>query len=48
VRQGFLDLSAAEPHRYLVLSATQSPEQVHEAVLARVLPLLPERVLEAG
>jgi dTMP kinase len=47
VRQGFLDLAAAEPHRYLVLSAKQPPEKVHAAVLARVTPLLPERVLEA-
>jgi dTMP kinase len=45
VRQGFLDLAAAEPHRYLVLPATEPAEQVHQAVLARVTPMLPERVL---
>ncbi|HUR50779.1 MAG TPA: dTMP kinase [Mycobacteriales bacterium] len=45
VRQGFLDLAAAEPHRYLVLGASQPQQHVHEAVLARVTPLLPERVL---
>ena len=47
VRQGFLDLAAAEPHRYLVLGATGAPEDVHRAVVDRVTPLLPERVLVA-
>jgi dTMP kinase len=45
VRQGFLDLAAAEPPRYLVLSATGTADEVHEAVVARVTPLLPERLL---
>jgi dTMP kinase len=45
VRQGFLDLAGAEPHRYLVLPAEQEPERVHQAVRARVLPLLPAPVL---
>jgi dTMP kinase len=45
VRQGFLELAAAEPHRYLVLGAMQPADQIHQAVLARVTPLLPERVL---
>jgi dTMP kinase len=47
VRQGFLDLAAAEPHRYLVLSASRDVDVVHEAVVARVTPLLPEHVLES-
>jgi len=46
VRGGFLDLAAAEPSRYLVLPAAQPPEVVHDAVLRRVLTLLPERTLE--
>ncbi len=41
VRQGFLDLAAADPDRYLVVSAMQSPDEVHAAVVARVLPLAP-------
>ena len=45
VRQGFLDLAAAEPHRYLVVSAQLSPEAVHAAVVARVLPLAPAPTL---
>jgi dTMP kinase len=45
VRQGFLDLAAAEPQRYLVLSATGTADVVHEAVVGRVTPLLPERAL---
>ena len=47
VRAGFLALAAADPDRYLVVSATQSPEAVHEAVVARVLPSAPRpRVLQ--
>lgn len=34
VRQGFLDLAAAEPHRYLVLDATAPPETIAEQVRA--------------
>lgn len=45
VRQGFLDLAAAEPGRYLVLSATQTPDEVHAAVVSRVMPLVPTRTL---
>ncbi len=41
VRQGFLALAAKAPHRYLVVSAEQSPDQVHTALAARLLPLLP-------
>jgi dTMP kinase len=46
VRQGFLDLAAAEPDRYLVVSAALTADQVHTALVARVLPLLPVRDLE--
>jgi dTMP kinase len=46
VRQGFLDLAAHEPDRYLVVSAEQSPDAVHHAVRTRVLPLVPARELE--
>ena len=46
VRQGFLDLAAAEPERYLVVPADQDPDAVHRAVTGRVLPLLPVRALE--
>jgi dTMP kinase len=41
VRQGFLDLAAADPDRYLVVSAAESPDQVHAQLRARVLPMLP-------
>jgi dTMP kinase len=43
VRQGFLDLATAHPERYLVASATEPPEVVHEAVRARVGSMLPQR-----
>jgi len=43
VRQGFLDLAADAPDRYLVVSASDAPEVVHAAVRARVEPLLPAR-----
>jgi dTMP kinase len=51
VRRGFLDLAAAAPARYLVVSATLTPDEVHEALVARVLPQLPQpptRVLGTG
>ena len=41
VRQGFLRLAAADPDRYLVLSADQDSDAVHAAVLHRLGPLLP-------
>ena len=41
VRAGFLALAGAEPDRYLVVSATQPPDAVHEAVVARVLASAP-------
>jgi dTMP kinase len=40
VRQGFLDLAAREPARYLVLDATLPADRLAELVRARVLPLL--------
>lgn len=40
VRQGFLDLAAAEPARYLVLEATQSAEALAEQVRTALTPLL--------
>ena len=43
VRQGFLDLAADAPDRYLVVSATDAPEAVHAAIRARVELLLPAR-----
>jgi dTMP kinase len=46
VRQGFLDLAAADPDRYLVLSATLPPEQVHAQIAAVVGPLAGTRQLE--
>ena len=36
VRQGFLDLAAREPGRYLVVDAGLAPQQVHAIVRARV------------
>jgi dTMP kinase len=45
VRQGFLDLAAEHPDRYLVVDATLSPDEVHARVLARLTPMLPQRTL---
>jgi dTMP kinase len=45
VRQGFLDLAAAEPERYCIVSAMLSPDAVHAAVVARVLPQAPAPTL---
>ena len=36
VRQQFLDLAGAAPKRYVVIDASQTPERVHEEVLAAV------------
>ncbi|MBK5305498.1 MAG: dTMP kinase [Frankiaceae bacterium] len=41
VRQGFLDLAAADPDRYLVVSAVAPADSVHEQVRARLTALLP-------
>lgn len=40
VRQGFLDLAAREPERYLVLDATADADELAAQVRARVEPLL--------
>ncbi|MFT4234709.1 MAG: dTMP kinase [Microbacterium sp.] len=40
VRAAFLALAAAEPSRFLVLDATLPPEQLAEAIQARVTPFL--------
>lgn len=44
VRQGFLDLAAAEPQRYLVLDATQGAAAVASQVAAAALPVVGEVV----
>ena len=41
VRQGFLDLAAADPDHYLVLDARASVEEIADAIRARVGALLP-------
>jgi dTMP kinase len=46
VRQSFLDLAAADPRRYLVVSAALGPDVVHATVLERVRRLLPAARLE--
>ncbi|AXG12378.1 dTMP kinase [Intrasporangium calvum] len=40
VRQGFLDLAAREPDRYLVVDAGLPADQIHRRVLARLGPIL--------
>lgn len=40
VRQGFLDLAAAEPHRYLVVPADGDRRSIAELIAARVLSLV--------
>jgi dTMP kinase len=47
VRQGFLDQAAADPDRYLVVSAAEPPEEVAARVRARVTALLPIRTAAA-
>jgi dTMP kinase len=42
VRQGFLDLAATDPDRYLVVSASDAIAVVHEQVRARLEVLLPD------
>jgi dTMP kinase len=45
VRAAFLQLAAAEPDRYLTLSASLPSADVHAAVLSAVQPLVGERQL---
>ena len=44
VRRGFLNLADAEPDRYLVLDASQSPEDVSRAIQERVRDMLPDPI----
>jgi dTMP kinase len=44
VRRGFLALAAAEPDRYLVLDASQSPEDISRAIQERVRDMLPDPI----
>ncbi len=41
LREGFLALAKKEPQRFHVLDASQSPEQLHEAIIG-LLPMLEE------
>jgi dTMP kinase len=43
VRDGYLELAKSEPERWLVLDAATWPDEVEQAVWARVAPLLPEK-----
>lgn len=43
VRQGYLDLAATDPGRYLVLDASEAVESLHAAVMTRVDHLLASR-----
>lgn len=43
VRETFLQLAAAEPHRYLVVDAAGAPEEIHTQIRSAVEPLLTER-----
>lgn len=36
VRQGYLDLAAAEPHRFIVVDGHPSPEIIHATILAEL------------
>jgi len=40
VREGFLELAAAEPERFLVLDASLPIDELHTAIIARVAPLV--------
>ena len=44
VRHGFLALARAEPDRYLILDAAQSPEDVSYAIRERVRDMLPDPI----
>jgi dTMP kinase len=44
VRRGFLALASAEPDRYLVLDASQSPEDISRAIQERVRDMLPDPI----
>lgn len=40
VREGYLNLAAAEPARFIVIPATQTIEQIQEQIRARIVTLL--------
>jgi thymidylate kinase len=40
VRSEFLKLAAAEPNRFLVVDAEQTPEEIFEKILAKLNELL--------
>ena len=44
VRSGFLSLARENPDRYLVLDASQSPEDVSRAIQERVRDMLPDPI----
>ncbi|MDV3222409.1 dTMP kinase [Intrasporangium sp.] len=43
VRQGFLDLAAREPDRYVVVDAALPPEEIHDRVMSRLADVLAGR-----
>ena len=43
VRQGFLDLAAADPDHYVVLDARAPIKEIATAIQARIAPLLEQR-----
>ncbi|MBC8142000.1 MAG: dTMP kinase, partial [Armatimonadetes bacterium] len=42
IHHGYKDIARAAPERFVVLSATHEPDAVFAALLAAVLPLLPQ------
>lgn len=48
VRQGFLDLAAAAPQRYLVLDATQEPAVIATTIQERLSPWVDRTVAASG
>lgn len=48
VRQGFLDLAAADPAHYLVLAARDTPKQITAAITGRVQALITESSVGSG
>jgi dTMP kinase len=44
VRQGFLSLAEAEPHRYLVIDGTLPQAEITKAIQHRVLTILPDPI----
>ncbi|MEO5875191.1 MAG: dTMP kinase [Streptosporangiaceae bacterium] len=48
VSQGFRDLAAAEPHRYLAVDASLAPSEITRQIQDRVLRILPDPVPAAA